>query len=99
MRRALEEPHADPEPRKLFDDQHLVGVDAREPIGAQADHTIKRAGLGGIAEAVERRAVQARAGVPVVDELLDHLIAVGAGRRAQRLELRADRATLLLALG
>ena len=57
MRRPLEEPHTDPEPRKLFDDQHLVGVDARKPIRAQADHTIKRTGLRGVAEAVECRAI------------------------------------------
>jgi hypothetical protein len=57
-----------------------------------------RAGLGSVAQAVQCRAIQTRARVPVVDELLDHLIAVGAGRRAKRLELRADRATLLLAL-
>ena len=89
MRRTLEEPNADAEPLELFDDQHLVGVDAREPVGAQADHAVERAGLGGVAEAVERRAVQPRAGVAVVDELLDHLVAVGsaAARSASSCEL------------
>jgi hypothetical protein len=99
VRRPFEEPHTDPEPLQLVDDQHLVGVDAREPVGAQADHTIKRAGLGSVTQAVQRRAVQPRAGVPVIDELLDHLITARAGRGAQRLELGADRATLLLTLG
>jgi hypothetical protein len=54
---------------------------------------------GGFTEAVKRRAAQPRARVPVVDDVLDHLMPVGLGRRAQRLKLRADRPAFLLTLG
>jgi len=98
-RRAFEEPHLAPEPLKLLEDQHLVGVGAREPVGAQAQHAVEHAGLGGVAQAVERRAVEPRPRVAVVDELLDDLVPIGVRRGAQRLELRGDRAALVLALG
>ena len=99
VRRSFEEPHAHAEPCKLFDDQHLVGVDAREPVSGQADDPVEHTRLGGIPQPVKRRAVQPRAGVAVIDELLDHLVAVRVSRRPQRVQLRADRAALLLALG
>jgi hypothetical protein len=98
-RRAVEEAHLDAETLELFEDQHLVGVGAREPIGAQAQDRVQRAGLGRVAQPVQRGPIQPRAGVAVVDELGDDVVAVRAGRRAQQLELRADRAALLLALG
>ena len=97
--RAFEEAHGDAEARKLLEDQHLAGVGAREPIGTQAEHTVQDPGLGGVAQAIERRAVKPRAGVAIVDELLDDFIPVGPCRCSQRLKLRADGAALLLALG
>ena len=99
VRRPLEEPHTDPEPRKLLDDQHLVGIDARKPVGGETEDRVEHAGLGRVPQTVQRRAIQPRAGVPVVDELFDHLEPVDLGGGPERLELRADRATLLLALG
>ena len=99
MRRPLEEPHADPESRKLFDDQHLVGVDPREPVSGETENRVEHAGLGGVPQTVQRRAIKSRAGVAVVDELLDHLEPVDLSRGPERLELRADRTALLLALG
>ncbi len=83
----------------FFDDQHLVGVDAREPVRGQADHAVEHAGLGRVPQAVQRWAVKPRAGVAVVDELLDHLMSIRTSRGPERLKLRTDRATLLLALG
>lgn len=98
-RRAFEEPHLALKPLQLLEDQHLVGVGAREPIGAQAQHAVEHAGLGGVTQPVERRTVEPRARVAIVDELLDDLVPVGVRRGAQRLKLRGDRAALLLALG
>jgi hypothetical protein len=43
--------------------------------------------------------VQPRARVTIIDELLDHLMSVRHGRRAERLKLRGDGPALLLALG
>ena len=88
-----------PKPLELLEDQHLVGVGAREAIDAQAQHPIEHARLGAIAQPIKRRAIKPRTRVPIVDELLDHLMPVSLGRRAQRLKLRADRAALVLALG
>ena len=97
--RALQEPDGDPEPLEFLEDQNLVGVGAREAIDAQAQHPVEHARLGGVAQTIKRRAIQPRARVPIVDELLDHLMPISLGRRAQRRNLRADRAALLLTLG
>src|SRR5215211_6818612 len=99
QRRSLQEAHRHAEALELLEDQHLVGVCARESIGAQAHDPLEHAGLGGVAQPVERGAVEPRARVAVVDELLDDLVAGGFHHGAQRLELRGDRAALLLALG
>jgi hypothetical protein len=98
-RGALEKAHRDAEALELLEDQHLVGVGAREAIGAQAEHAVQDAGLGGVAQAIEPGTVEPRARVAVIDELLDDLVAGRFGRGAQRFELRGDRAALLLALG
>ncbi len=95
----VEEAHRHVEALELFEDQHLVGVGAREPIRAQTQHRVQRARLRGVAQAVQRGTVQARPGVAVVDELGDNVVAVRVGRCAQQLKLRADRAALLLAFG
>ena len=91
--------NGDPEALEFLEDQHLVGVGAREAIDAQAQHAVEHARLGGVTQAIQRRAIEPRAGVPVVDELLDHLMPIGLGRGAKRRDLRADRAALVLALG
>jgi hypothetical protein len=98
-RRAFEEADGHTETFELLEDQHLVGVGAREAIRTQAQHGVQRAGLGRVAQAVERRAVQPGARVAVVDELGNDVVASVARCRAQQLQLRADRAALLLALG
>ena len=98
-RRTVEEADRHAEALELFEDQHLVGVGAREAIRAQAQDGVQRAGLGRVAQAVQRGAVQPRARVAVVDELGNDALAPVVCRRAQQLQLRADRAALLLALG
>ena len=98
-RRAFQEPDGDSETLELLEDQNLVGVGPCEAINAQAHHPVEHARLGGIAQTVKRRAIQPCAGVTIVDELFDHFVTISLRRRAQRLELRADRAALLLALG
>jgi len=95
---ALEEAHPDSEALELFVDQHLVGVGAGEPVGAQAEHALEQARLGGVAQAIKRGAVKARARVAIVDELVDDLVPVRLRGGAQRLKLRSDRAALVLAL-
>jgi hypothetical protein len=96
---SVEEAHRHAEALELFEDQHLVGVGAREPVRAQTQHRVQRARLRGVAQAVQRGPVQPRAGVAVVDELGDNVVAIRVGRCAQQLKLRADRAAFLLALG
>jgi hypothetical protein len=78
---------------------YLVGVRAPEAIDARAQHPVEHARLGGIAQAIKRRAIQPRTRVAIVDDLLDHLIPIRPGRCAQQLQLGADRAPLVLALG
>jgi hypothetical protein len=87
VRWPLEEPHTDIEPRQFLDDQHLVGVDAREPVGGQAEHRVDHAGLGRVSQTVQRRAIQPCAGVAVVDELFDHLEPVDLGGSPEGLKL------------
>ena len=98
-RRAVEEAHLNAEALELLEDQHLVGVGAGEAIGREADDALEQARLGGVAQAIERGPIEPGAGVALVDELLDDLMPIGASRLAQKLELRGDRAALLLALG
>jgi hypothetical protein len=78
--RAGEEVHLDAEALELVQDQHLVGVGAREAIRAQTQDRVQRTGLGRVAQAVHRRAVQPRARVAVVDELGDDLVLVRVRR-------------------
>jgi len=96
--RALEEVNGDPEALEFLEDQDLVGVGARESIDTQAQHAVQHARLGGVTQAIQRRAIQPRTRVAIVDELVDHLMPVGLGRRAQHLELRPDGAAFGLAL-
>jgi hypothetical protein len=57
MRGTLQKPHADTEALKLLEDQHLVGVRAREPIHTQTQNPFEDPSLGGITQAVQRRTV------------------------------------------
>ena len=98
-RRALQELNGDAEALEFLEDQDLVSVGARETIDTQAQHADEHARLGGVTQAIKRRTIQPRARVPIVDELLDHLMPFGRRGGAQRLKLRADRAAFLLALG
>ena len=68
-RGAVEEAHVDAEALEFFKDQHLVGVDAREAIRAQARDRVQRTRFGRVAQPVKRGTVQPRAGIAVVDEL------------------------------
>ena len=67
--------HLDPEPGQLVEDEDLVGVDAGQPVRRQAPHRRRTARLGGVAQRVQPGPVQPGAGVPVVDELADQLVA------------------------
>jgi len=98
-RRTLQKPDLDPQALELLEDQHLVGVGPGQPVHAQAQYPIEHARLSSITQAIKRRAIQPRPRITIVDELLDHLIPIGPSGSPQRLKLRADRATLLLALG
>ena len=98
-RRALEEHHLNAELVELLKDQHLIGVGSGEAIRAQAQQSVKRAGLRGVAQSVKRWAVKPRSGVALVHELADHWVTVAGRGGAQQLELRGDRARGLLRVG
>ena len=80
--RALQEVNGDPEALQFLEDQDLVGVGARETIDTQTQHALEHARLGRVAQAVKRVAIQPRTRVPIVDELVDHLMPVSCGGRA-----------------
>jgi hypothetical protein len=56
-RRALQKPDGDPEPLKLLEDQHLIGVGTCKAVNVQTQYPVKHARLGGIAQAIKRRAI------------------------------------------
>ena len=84
---------------QLVKDQHLVGVGPSQAVGRQAPHRVDGPCFRGVSQGVEAGAVQAGAGVAVVDELGHQLVALGRHPGPQRVELRADRAPGLLGLG
>jgi len=55
---ALEEHDGHIESREFFKDEDLVGVGAREPVGAEAKHAVQNAGLASVAQTVERGPVR-----------------------------------------
>jgi hypothetical protein len=81
--RALKEAHRDVEALELLEHEHLVGVAAGEAVGAEADNLLDQAGGGRVTEAIERRPVEPRTRVALIDELADHLIAAGLRRPAE----------------
>ena len=71
----LEKHDLDPAAREFFQQQHLVGVAAREPVRRKTEHHLEATLERPVAEPLQRRALQARAREPVVleDQLLrDH---------------------------
>ena len=98
--RLLREADRDTDPIELLEQHHLVGVAAREPVGRVAEHNLEHALGGAVAQPLERRPRQRRAGDAVVaeDELLrDEQAALGR-QLTQRRELACDRRLLALAL-
>ena len=74
------EPHADPVAGQLVEHDHLVGVDAGEPVRGQAPHPLDQPGLRGVAQRVQPGPVQPGPGVAVVAELGDRFVALGPTR-------------------
>jgi hypothetical protein len=97
--RGVGERDGDPEPGQLVEHQHLVGVDAGEPVRRQAPHPLDQSGLGSITQRVQPGSVQPGPGLPIVDVLAYQLITGGGDVFAQQLQLRADGAAVGLALG
>ena len=97
----LREAHLHADALELFEQQHLVGVAAREPIRRVAQQHLERALRGAVAQPLKRRARQRRAGEPLVLEheiLGDQQPALG-GELTQPDGLALDRLVLALALG
>ena len=78
---------------ELLDQQRLVGVLAGQPVRGVDQQHVHRDLADQVAQPLQRRADQARPGVPVVFEhpLLRHVQTQLLGVRAQRRGLRADR--------
>ena len=78
---------------ELLQQEDLVGVAAGQPVGAVDAEDVELALAGGVAEAVEGRAVEPRAGVALVDVdvIVVEFVAVGGRPAAQGVELAVDR--------
>ena len=86
---------------ELLEQQHLVGIAAREPIGRVAQQHLERSLRGAIAQPLQRRALKHRAGEPFIleDQILrDEQPAVGR-QLTQPDGLAPDRLVLALTLG
>jgi hypothetical protein len=88
-------------PAELLQQEDLVGVTPRQPVGAEDRDDIELAGAGGVAEAVEGGSVEARSGVSLVDEdvLVLELMPAIRGPAAEGRELAVDRLVTPLPLG
>jgi len=95
----IREPDGDAVAGQLVEHDHLVGVDAGQPVRGQAPHGVDEAGLGGVTHRVQAGAVQPGAGVAVVAELVDQVVAFVVDACSQQFQLRADGAPLLLGFG
>ncbi len=69
---------------EFVENDHLIGVDAGEAVGRQAPCRVDQPGLGGVAQRVEPGPVQSGSGQPVVDELGDEVVVLGADPLTQR---------------
>jgi len=98
--RLLGEHHLDPAARELLQQQHLVGVAAREAVRRVTQHDLEAPVKRPIAELLERRPLQTRAREPVVLEhelVRDDQVSL-LGQLTQRGGLTLDRLLLALAL-
>ena len=97
----LREHDLDPAARELLQQQHLVGVAAREPVRRMTEHHFEAPLERSVAKPLQRRPVQAGAREPVVleDQLLGDDQAALLGQFTQRGGLAGDRLLLALALG
>ena len=82
----LGEHHLDPAARELLQQQHLVGIAAREAVRRMAQHDLEAPVERPVAELLERGPLQTRAGEPVVleHELLRDDEAALLGQLTQR---------------
>jgi hypothetical protein len=99
--RALQEHDLDAGAAELLEQQDLVGVLAREAVGAEHRHDIDRAVVGGVAQGVETGPVEVGAAVALVaeDVLGDEGVPLLAGPGAQGGELAVDGLLAFLAFG
>jgi hypothetical protein len=79
-----------PELGQLVEDQHLIGVGPGQPVGREAPHGLEGAGFALISQRVQTGTVQAGAGVAVIAELSDQVVALGPDASSQDLELGTD---------
>ena len=79
--RLLGEHHLDPGALELFEQQHLIGVTAREPVRRMTQQHLEAALDRQVAQPLQRRAAQHRARDALV---LEHQILAGQAARARR---------------
>jgi len=87
--------------RELLQQQHLVGVAARQAIGRVAEQNVEAAVGGAVAQPLKRRPGQRRAGEPLIleDQIIDNDQASRGGQITQPGGLALDRLLHPLALG
>jgi len=86
---------------ELLQQEDLVGVAAGQPVGAVDAEDVELALAGGVAEAVERRTIEPRARVALVnvDMIVFQFVAVGGRPAAQGVELAVHGLLTPLLLG
>jgi hypothetical protein len=99
--RLLREDHLHTRAGELLQQQHLIGVATREAIGRVAQQHLERSLRRAIAQPLQRRPDQRRAGEPVIleHEVVRHQQLTPAGQLTQRDELTLNRLGLTLTLG
>ena len=97
----VEEGDLDAGAAELLEQQHLVGVAARQAVGREHRDDLDGGVAHRVAQAVEARAIEPRAAVAVVaeDVRLGQLVAFGLGPAPQAGELAVDGLLAFLALG
>jgi hypothetical protein len=97
--RRVDESDRDTVSSQLVEHDDLIGVDAGEAVRRQAPHHFDETDLGRVPHGIEARTIQPRTRMPIVGELTDQLVALGADPFSKGGQLRADGAPLLLGLG
>ncbi len=99
--RVLQECHPAAGAAEFLEQQDLIGIAPRKPVGAQYDDVLDGSVADGVTQSVETRPVEPCAAVSLVaeDMLLGELVVAGGDPGAQGGELAVDGLETFLALG